>query len=249
MDPAGGIMTGSTHSGRRTQSRRDGRDMMDRLSVMLGRARHISATEGKVTLLRRALRRVRGLFFRHETYYLYEFPVEDERVLTEADCTPRLDGLTFKMVSSNREADELEALGFDFRSQTIHARQRLDMGAIAFCFFVGPELAHIAWVAMTEEAQRGLTYLPVKVDYARGEAYRGGAWTDPRYRRRGLHVYSRLKRNRFLEERGGVRYRGAVDTSNTASLMGVTKVGSRRYGRGRYLKVLWWSSWRETPMA
>jgi len=38
-----------------------------------------------------------------------------------------------------------------------------------------------------------------------------------------------------------------VEKGNLASLKGLPKAGGRVYGEGRYLKILWWKSWKEKP--
>jgi hypothetical protein len=83
---------------------------------------------------------------------------------------PKIDDFALKIVSTNEEADELEAQGLEFRSQVLNARKRLDKGAIAFCIFVGKELANVSWVAMTLEAKNSLGQPPFRVDFSNNEA-------------------------------------------------------------------------------
>lgn len=124
-------------------------------------------------LLRRALRLVVRLLFRYDRYYLYEYVTRNVENLNEADFMPRIDNFTFKVISTNQEADELEAAGLEFRSLFADARERLDKGAIAFCTFVGREFANIGWAAMSEEASESIKEPPMKVDFAHNEACMG----------------------------------------------------------------------------
>lgn len=121
------------------------------LSVLFARAKNAFQTNGLTAVLSRGFA---FLIFHYGTYYLYEHTIKEEN---EADFVPRIENFTFKIVSNHREADELAANGFgDFRQHFISARRSLDKGAIAFCVFIGRELAHIGWVAMTEEAKKSI---------------------------------------------------------------------------------------------
>ena len=115
---------------------------------------------------------------------------------------PKIQDFTFKIVSTNQQADELATEGIDFRSNFINARRGLDKGALAFCIFVERELAHIGWVAMTEEAKNTFDSLPYQVDFSNKEACTGGTVTIPKYGGKGLMVYGYFKRLQFLKERG-----------------------------------------------
>ena len=140
--------------------------------------------------------------------------------------------------------------GFDdFRSDIISARQGLDKGAIAFCVFVERELAHIGWVAMNEEAQYTFDPLPFKVDFSNREACTGGAWTNPKYRGRGLMSYTFLKRIQFLRERGILILRCSVNKKNIAPQKLHARLGANMYAEASYLKVLRWQLWKERPPA
>ena len=146
------------------------------------------------------------------------------------------------------EADELEAEGLEFLSQAVNARESLDKGAIAFCIFVGPELAHIGWVAMTEEARRGVDALPYRVDFRNGQACTGGTVTTPKYRGKGLMTYGYWRRFQYIGEKGVRTSRNAVDTSNIASNKVHAKFNPRIYAQARYVRILWWKWWKEKPL-
>ena len=222
---------------------------MTKISWLLTRAKQILQTEGLIALVRRAPVFVVRYFFVYETYYLYEFATRTVEELDEADFMPKLDSFTLKIVSTNEEADELEKEGLEFRSQVIHARERLDKGAIAFCIFVERELASIGWVATTQEAKDSVNRLPYQVDFSKGEACRGGVWTNPKYRRMGLRVYSFFKRSEFLWKNGTVISRGAIAKGNIVSRGIEAKFGSNKmYAEARYLKILWWKSFKEKPL-
>ncbi len=219
--------------------------MIYRLTVLFRRAKYIFQTEGLIPLLRQGFAFLIGYFFQYGTYYLYEYAVKERN---ETDFMPRIQNFTFKVFATNQQADKLVADDLDFRSYVINARQRLDKGAIAFCVFVDRELAYIGWVAMSEEAKKSLTQLPIQVDFSNNEAYTGSIVTNPKYRRMGLTEYVYFKKLQFLKERGRVAVRAVVATNNIAVQQLYARLGSKLYAEARYLKLLWWRLWKEKPL-
>jgi len=218
---------------------------VSKLTDLFGRAKQVIQNEGLIAFVRQGF--VAGNLFQYETYYLTDDAVENVAKLNEADFMPKIDNFTFKIIISNRDLDELTAQGFDFRPRYHIYRKRLDRGAIAFCVFVGRELANMSWVAMTEQAKDSLNHPPYKVDFSKGEACAGAVWTNPRYRRMGLTEYTRLKRYQFQLEKGVVTNRGLYGKGNIP----VRKVSERvssTYAEARYMKILWWKSWKEKPL-
>jgi RimJ/RimL family protein N-acetyltransferase len=201
-----------------------------------------------IPLVRRGFAFVVGHFFQYDTYYLYEEAVENSLRLNEADFMPRIDSFTLKTISTNQEADELEAEGLEFWSHGANYRKRLDKGAIAFCVFVGQELASIYWVAMTRQAKDSLNERPYTVDFSNNEVCTGGLWTNPKYRGMGLIPYVSFKVRQFLGESGKVLLRGAITTGNVASQRAYAKLGPNIHAEARYLRILWWKSWKEKPL-
>ena len=224
--------------------------MIHLLSMLFTRARYIFETEGLAALLRRVpifvFTYLERCFFRYEVFYLYEHTMKERN---EADFTPKIQNFTFQIGSTNQQADELVKDGFtDIRQHGFHARRRLNKGAIAFCIFVGPELAHIGWVAMTEDAKSACYTLPYRVDFSNNQAYTSGTFTIPKYRGKGLMAYGFYQRFEFLRERGIRTSRNAVRVSNIASQKVNAKFGPKINAKGRYLKILWWKFWKETPL-
>jgi hypothetical protein len=218
---------------------------MDSLGFLWRRAREIYQMEGLLPLLGQGLLFLAGYLFRYEKYYLYEHTL---KARDEADFLPKTRDFTLKIVTTRRQADELAAAGFDFGSHLLSARPKLAKGAVAFCLFVSGELAHIAWLAMSQEAKDSFTPLPYRVNFADKQGCTGGVWTNPRYRGRGLMVYAYFKRLQFLQEKGFKSSRNAVNVANLVSRQAQVRLGPRVYAKGRYLKILWWSSWKETPI-
>ena len=225
--------------------------MLCRLIELFTVTKHILQTEGLPPLLRRGFAFLAGYFFQYGTYYLYEIDIS--KVLkqnSEHDFLPDIPNFTLKIVSQNEQADELAREGFEFRSQVINARKRLGKRAIAFCIFVGRELASIGWISLTQQAKDSLVELPFKVDFSNREACTGGAVTGLKYRNSGLMRYNYFKRLEFLKENGRLRDRAAVAKSNIAAQTGVAKISDNIniYAEARFLKLLWWKFWWETPL-
>ena len=168
-----------------------------------------------------------------------------------------IDNLTLRIISTNREADELEAQGFEFRScpttwnLNLEAyRRRLYQGAIASCVFVGQELGTITWVIPSQEVQDKIGFSPQEVNYLNGEALEKGDWVNPKYRRMGLYKYNvHFNRDPFLVAKGITTMRTIFLQQNKTGQRLVASVGARPYAKTRLLKILWWKSWKETPLS
>ena len=222
---------------------------MRKLIFLLRRAKEIHETDGLALLVKRGLAFGLGMVFFRQTYYVYADPVARIQAPGEADFRPRVDDYVSKVVRSNEEADDLEAQGFEFRSQVAGAARRLEKGAVALCTFVGREFACIEWLAMTQPAHDSLGEPPYSVRFRHKEAFSGGLWTNPKYRRLGLRRYSSFKALGFLQENGIETTRTAIATDNVAAQTSRPAFLPGPCAEGRYLRVLWWRSWKETPLA
>ena len=212
--------------------------MIGRLIILLGRARDVFKEEGLIVVLRRGLALGCSIFFECGNYYLHEHMLEEKN---EADFMPGIHNFNFKIVHNNEEADELVSnIGIDFRKRFVDSRRRLDKGAIAFGIFVNGEIAHIGWVALSEEAKKAVDSLPFKVDFSNKEACTGGTETVPEYRGKGLMVYGYFKRLEFLRERGVILSRSSVAVDNIASQKAHARFSYKIYAEARYLRLLWW---------
>ena len=221
---------------------------MSRIIDLYRKAKLIYQTEGLVSLLRRGFRFLVYCVFEYRSYWLYAERPKDIPELNEADFMPKIGDFTPKVVSSNAEADELEAQGFEFRSQIPDSREILDSGAIGLCIFVGRELANMGWLVTSQQAMDILGGPPCRVDFAGKEIVGTGAWTNPKYRRLRLRAYNRFMSLQVSRERGVEVKRGVIAKKN------VTAMKSRAnrndpYAEGRYLRILWWKSWIEESLS
>ena len=215
---------------------------MARLKVFFRRAIDILKAEGIITLLKRVTGRY---LFQYRIYFLYERTLKKR---DESDFLPRLSNYSVKIISTNQQADELASDGFDFRSRFPNAQKGLDNGAIAFCIFTNNELANIGWAGITEEGKNTFDYLPYHVDFSSGEACIGGSRTVPKFRGNRLMVYGNFLRFRYLRESGVRIVRNAVDSKNLVAQRAHMKFDAKPYAKARYLKILGWQSWKETPV-
>ena len=217
-------------------------------NVVFKTAKEIYRTDGLISLIRRGFAFVASCFFKYDTYHLYVEYYRENMKFNEAEWMPKIRDFTFKRARTNREADELEAQGFEFRSYFDNARERLDKGAIASCVFVGGELAHIGWSATTQEAKDSLGEQPYRVDFSNNEACGETIWTNPRYRRMGFSRYGFMKKVEFMVDNGILVNRYAVGKRNIRSRKFVNSLDASIYGEGRYLRILWWKSWKERAL-
>ncbi len=195
------------------------------------------------------------LVFLRKVYILRAQNLKNSLKLDKADFKPDIENITFKVISTNEEADELEANGFQFRSYPTTwnvnlevYRTRLDQGLIAFCAYVGHELAAVTWIVPSQEVHDRLDTIPQKVNYSNGEVWSRGAWVHPKFRGRGLYKYNVLfNRDPFLVEKGITVLRTASSEKNKIAQRMLAGVGAKPYAKGYYMKILWWKFLRETP--
>jgi hypothetical protein len=178
----------------------------------------------------------------HETRYIYEHPI---RTIDVNDFMPHISNFTLHIVSTNQQADALEANGYGFRNYQQRQSRGLDIGAIAFCMFVGQELAHIGWVALTEEAKPYVDSWHYHVDFTNKEACTGSSSTLPQYEGKGLFKYGYYKRFEYLSEMEIEKVIASVDIKNTASNNMHAKFHPKIRAKVKYLKILGWESWKE----
>ena len=204
----------------------------------LRRARGVLRQDGPLAL---AVAVARTYVVDRRTYHLYE---HHHRVWPGETFRPRLVRFEERFVSGNDEAELLARDHEDFRNVMMSAWRGLDSGAVAFCIYVGREVAHVAWLATSPAGRRALDRLGYEVRFDQGEAWTGAAWTVPSYRGRGLLTYSCHRRFEYLLCSGCEVSRGAVETNNLVSHRATMRFGPRVYATGCLWHVFgrhWWS--------
>jgi hypothetical protein len=215
---------------------------------MFSKTKDILNREGFTGLVHRGLTlpaRRHWLGMRYEARYYYEHTMRERNHL---EFMPSRREFTLHVVRTSQQADVLEADGYEFRSYQSKASKGLDIGAIAFCIFIQRELAHIGWIALTEEAKPYVDDWPFKVDFANKEACTGATLTIPKYRGCGFMKYGYYERFEFLRQMGVVKSRNSAGIYNTASHHVHAKFGPRIYAKARYLRILGLESWKESPL-
>ena len=225
-----------------------------RLKILWARAREIRQKDGLINLFKSiSLFLISPVYIRNSSY-LYEYHVKNDLNPNEAMFKLNKNDIVFKIVTSNQEADKLELEHYQFRSYptdfnyglTTYSRW-LDLGAIAFCTFVGNDFAAITWVVPSQYAQDKIGTAPLNVDYSNHEAFSRGAWVNPKYRKLGLYAFTRSNRDQFLANVGIRVLRTTIHPTNKTGLVLQGTVGSKEYGKAQLTRILFWRFWRETP--
>jgi len=220
--------------------------MINTLSAWIDRSRLVYRTEGMPSLLKMVSRYLINNVFYYHQFYLLKRPVR-ERV--QPEISSKIQNFTVKTISSNKQADELVAEGFeDFRSHVLGAVKYLNKGAIALCIFVEREFAWVAWAGITAEAKKVLLPAPCKVDLSDDDVVGEGNYTVPKYRRLGLNEYGGYEFNEFLREKGITTIYNAALVSDISARKRTARRGSECYAKARHMKILWWTFYKETPI-
>jgi hypothetical protein len=223
---------------------------MSRLQKLWKRAIEIRQEEGLLSVFFATCRFLISPIYERNVFYLIENSIK-----TDSTFVPKvnIDELNFKIVSSNAEADKLEAENFKFRKYPTDFNDGLttysswlDLGAVAFCTFVGNEFAAISWIVFSQRTEDKIKSPPIKIDFANHEAFPRGSWVNPKFRNRELYKYTAFKRDKFLTEKGIIVLRSTIDYTNKIGKGLVDSMGSRVYGQGRWVKILFWRFWEET---
>ena len=175
--------------------------------------------------------------------------LENDHSLRGDDLTLALEDVTHMFLSTNEEVDDVEARGYEFRSLVRDSRAMLDAGATAACVFIGKELGNVVWVATTQQAMDSLKEARFTVDFASGECWTGRAWTNPKYRGSRLFSYADIKSRRRQLEQGIRVSKWALGEQNIPAKAIAARIGATVCAEGRYRRILWWESWKETPLA
>jgi len=90
---------------------------------------------------------------------------------------------------------------------------------------------------------------PIKIDFTNHEVTTKSAWTSPKYRGLELFNYTLRNRNKYLADNGFTISKDIVDFNNKNGI-GISKAaGTKIYGTGQRIRVLWWKFWKEKYFA
>lgn len=200
--------------------------------------------DGLICFIRRVFFFSVRLLCDYQIYYIYQKALNET---SESKVMPKIQDSSLNIISSPDQVSELMANGFDINLDlsTEEVKRRLNEGAILFCVFIGQELAHISWVALTNKAK--MDFLPLFIDY-QNEAYIENCVTTPRYRGLGLYPYTLYQILQFLGTKDKTRVKIATQKANTNSIKGITKAGFEIWGSKRLFKILRLKFWKEEPI-
>ena len=183
--------------------------------------------------------------FWRERFLVHEFVLTE---LGDASLAPPVAGLEVHVIECEDDADRLVQEGCeDFGLAIGSSRRRLASGAVAFCAHVDGVLAHVAWIALSEEAKQSFDVLPYRVAFDRGEGCSGGSWTFPRYRGRGIYRYVMGWRLSYLQSRGCTLCRNATLADNVPAIRGQEVFPHRVIGMAHVRRLFGRMRWTEYP--
>jgi len=225
--------------------------LSERIGVLFRKCKNILQREGLFTCIKQIFLFLGKYFFNYGNYYIYENnlnqTVDKENIKTE------IQNLELKILSTPEQIDTLNSEGYDINSfgavslDAEDVKKRVNKDMVLFCIFVNKEIAHTTWVALSREAKMNADYLPYAIDFE-NEACIGHHVTNPKYRRQGHLTYTTYQIHKFFREKGFLRARFSVPTNIIAVQKSEAKLGSRILAKGRYLKILWWTFWKEEPV-
>jgi hypothetical protein len=197
------------------------------------------------TFIKSILITIKNGLFVYRNLLLYTRPVTEWNYIP----TPKSDNVNHILVFSNIQANELVTDGFeDFRKLIFNARKRLDKGAVASCIYIEREFAHVNWLAFDEDAKNTLEPPPFRVYFGNNEACTADTLTVPKFRGYLLNEYENYLRNEYLMKRGVNKVRLTIRTDSISTQKRQRRRNSTLYAKARYLKILWWGFWKETPI-
>ncbi len=204
--------------------------MISSIRQLTNRAKTISRREGRLALLRQ------GLLFARQAVASYSVGNIFQSDLDPPEMECHIKDLTVNMISTLEELAPLEkdpsvGNGFDMPRN----RQLIEMGSVLFCTFAGGELAHVTQVLIGEEAHHSY---PFSFAMPPGDTVGLAGYTAPRYRRQGIHLYTRVRALRYLKKQGLRHAWDVQNKDNAAARRAVLKLGYYLRGEGCRLRAL-----------
>lgn len=202
--------------------------MIDRIRQLMNKEKRILHEEGLLAFSRGLL-----LSFKNGLFYYTSFDIY-ESALDPPYMTCKVDDLTIREITrleeiNQLESDQLVAEGI----KNSRNKEVLSMGAILFCAFVDNELAHVTQVFTGRRAHE---IYPLSFAMQYGHTVGLAGRTAPKYRRKGIHAYTRLKALQYLVENGFSRA-WDVQNGDIAARNAVIKLGYYFWGNGYRIRL------------
>lgn len=213
------------------------------IGVLFKKSKKILQREGLSIFIKRAFLFLKSkIGFSYIKYYIYKKTLNKT---DNSDFTPKITNITLKIISKSSEVDKLIAEGFNFSSylNMQNLKEGLSKEAILFCVFIGRELAHTSWCALSNTT---VIYDPLfqRIN-CQDVGYIGPCNTNYSFRGLGLYPYVLSQICIFLKKKGKAKALIGTSNSNLPSRRGIIKAGFVISGEVRYLKLLLWEFWGE----
>ena len=193
----------------------------------MSKAKRILHEEGLLVLFKRLLLSLTNYLFSYLSFDIYE------SALDPLHMTVEVDNLTIRVITREEEVDHLPYEDF-YPSKSSRDKEIVNKGAILFCAFVGNELAHVTQVFIGRKAHE---IYPLSFAMQYGHTVGLAGFTAPKYRRKGIHVYTRSKALQYLRSKGFSKA-WDVQNGNIAARNAVLKVGYYFWGKSYRLRLL-----------
>jgi len=223
--------------------------MKNKLKYFYSGVRGVLKHEGIMSLIKKGLMFLSHRFFVFEDYYIVVSNNMDIDKEVEADYLPKVEDHCWWMLTTNQEADELVADGFELGAYELNLRTLLDKDAIAFCNFAGKELAHFSVLADNPRGKKAVEPLPFSVDFEHGQIVVGRALTVPKFRRLHFRKYNGYLMRKYRWARGKVSTKYPIQVNNYPALAIAAQPPERQIvSKCRFIKILWFKYFKETEM-
>lgn len=205
--------------------------------------------EGVKSLISRGFTFLVNRCFTCEDYYIVTMDYSNADKEKEADYLPKAKNYCWKIISTNREADELIDKGFTLGAYELNLRASLDKNAVAICTFVDNELAHISCLADNPQGKKTVDPRPFDVDFKNKEAVVGLALTVPKFRRLRLRIYSGYILRRYCWEKGIRGGRFSIRANNYPTLaIAAQPPYKEAVSLCRLIRIFWFEYLKEKKM-
>jgi hypothetical protein len=210
--------------------------------VLYDRSRYIILHEGPRAFVSQSLVFFKDLFFQNGIYFVYEINLDSSKATVEPNS--RTDFI-LKVISNLKEYDQLIIEGYNLKKY--HFQPLIAKGGIAFCLFANKCLIYQGWIGTTENIKQEFDMVPYKVNFNSGEVCIGGIFCDPEYRGKRLHTYVLSKCIQYGSQIEAKKIKYSIKKGNVASIKSFEKYNHKVLSQWHHFKILWWSSWKETP--
>lgn len=219
----------------------------DVFRIQIERSRGIIQREGIKSFINKFTIYLLKLIFTYGNYYVCEIKLENVK---DMKFPPRIENVNLKIVRKIDHIEELVENNFVFNDfySINNFKMMISKGSIAFCAFIGKELAHVTWVALNEKGKQDIDMLPYKVNFMNKEVCSGSSKTNPKYLNKGIYSYVLSEIFSFLINEGFEVDRLSMGKKNIPSQNALAKFNPRIYAEGRYMRIVGIELWREKPM-